>query len=94
MSTKSSGSTGMNGHPIRGSYDHSAEYDPFQSAANQMQELLFGANAASSSGSSSSSALIKPSTNSAFQKYVPSTADINTKMNAKAAPVSSMLFSR
>jgi hypothetical protein len=69
---------------IRGSYDHSSEYDPFQSAANQMQELLFG-----------STSLIKPSSNSAFQKYVPSTADINSKMNAKPAPpaAASSMFS-
>ena len=60
----------------RGSYDHSAEYDPYQSAADQMQELLFGA----------SPSLIKPSSNSAFQKYVPSTSDINTKMNACKQP--------
>ena len=59
----------------RGSYDHSAEYDPYQSAADQMQELLFGA-----------TSLIKPSSNSAFQKYVPSTSDINTKMNACKQP--------
>ena len=60
----------------RGSYDHSSEYDPYQSAADQMQELLFGA----------SPSLIKPSSNSAFQKYVPSTSDINTKMNACKQP--------
>ncbi len=29
---------------------------------------------------------IRPSTNSAFEKYVPSTADINTKMNAAVSP--------
>ena len=67
----------------RGSYDHSAEYDPYQSAADQMQELLFGA----------SPSLIKPSSNSAFQKYVPSTSDINTKMNACKQPAGGNMFS-
>ena len=67
---------------IRGSYDHSQEYDPYQSAAKQMQELLFGIT--SSNNSSSAAANLRPSTNSAFQKYipgndVPSTADINNK---------------
>ena len=68
----------------RGSYDHSAEYDPYQSAADQMQELLFGA---------TSTSLIKPSSNSAFQKYVPSTSDINTKMNACKQPAGTMFSS-
>ena len=67
---------------IRGSYDHSQEYDPYQSAAKQMQELLFGIT--SSNASSTAAANLRPSTNSAFQKYipgndVPSTADINNK---------------
>ena len=68
----------------RGSYDHSAEYDPYQSAADQMQELLFGA---------ATLPLIKPSSNSAFQKYVPSTSDINTKMNACKQPGAAMFSS-
>ena len=67
---------------IRGSYDHSQEYDPYQSAAKQMQELLFGITSANAS--SSAAANLRPSTNSAFQKYipgndVPSTADIMNK---------------
>ena len=67
---------------IRGSYDHSQEYDPYQSAAKQMQELLFGIT--SSNAASSAAANLRPSTNSAFQKYIPgndipSTADINNK---------------
>ena len=71
-----------NGTIIRGSYDHSQEYDPYQSAAKQMQELLFGIT--SSNASSAAAANLRPSTNSAFQKYipgndVPSTADINNK---------------
>lgn len=65
--------------PLRGNYDHSSEYDPYQSAAKQMQELLFGSN---NSGYSDS---LKPSTNSAFEKYIPSTADINTKLNSKSS---------
>ncbi len=36
----------------------------------------------SSSSSSSVDPLLRPSSNSAFEKYIPSTADINTKMNA------------
>ena len=73
------------GMTIRGSYDHSQEYDPYQSAAKQMQELLFGNSvSASSSASNAAAAHLRPSTNSAFQKYVPgndipSTADINSK---------------
>ena len=68
-----------------GSYDHAAEYDPYQSAAKQMQELLFGSSSSENKDitSTSPSANLRPSTNSAFVKYVPSTADINTKMNAK-----------
>ena len=70
---------------IRGSYDHSHEYDPYQSAAKQMQELLFGITA--SNASSSATANLRPSSNSAFQKYipgndVPSTADINNKFGS------------
>lgn len=42
-----------------------------------MQELLFGSNSSGGGGGS-----IKPSSNSAFVKYIPSTSDINTKMNA------------
>ena len=87
-----------------GSYDHSAEYDPYQSAARQMQELLFGSNGSAAAaappggGSSNNNAAssnsgndtgnsgdLRPSTNSAFQKYVPSTSDINTKMNSKTS---------
>ena len=68
---------------IRGSYDHSQEYDPYQSAAKQMQELLFGITSSNTS-SSTAAANLRPSSNSAFQKYipgndVPSTADINNK---------------
>ena len=71
-----------------GSYDHSQEYDPYQSAAKQMQELLFGIT--SSNAASSTTANLRPSTNSAFQKYipgndVPSTADINNKFGGAGA---------
>ena len=101
---------------ISGSYDHSQEYDPYQSAARQMQELLFGTSFLNSSGSggkasladnktaeadskgggvstggggggggSSSPPSLKPSTNSAFQKYVPanvpSTAEITSRLS-------------
>ena len=79
-----------------GSYDHSAEYDPYQSAARQMQELLFGSGGGGASGGGQSAGgnqqsaggndnHLRPSTNSAFEKYVPSTADINTKMNSKTS---------
>ena len=65
---------------ISGSYDHSQEYDPYQSAAKQMQELLFGTSYMSTSSD------LRPSTNSAFQKYipadVPSTADINNRLGS------------
>ena len=77
---------------LGGSYDHSTEYDPYQSAARQMQELLFGSTPSTNPGSSDNPGdsspgndLLKPSSNSAFEKYVPSTADINTKMNAKSS---------
>ena len=68
---------------IRGSYDHSQEYDPYQSAAKQMQELLFGITSSNTS-SSAAAANLRPSTNSAFQKYIPgndipSTAELNNK---------------
>jgi hypothetical protein len=63
-----------------GSYDHSAQYDPYQSAARQMQELLFG----NVGAPPAPDANLRPSTNSAFEKYVPSTADINAKLNAKS----------
>ena len=101
---------------ISGSYDHSQEYDPYQSAARQMQELLFGTsflNSSSGSGGKASQAdnnktaeadakvggvsaggggggsnsppSLKPSTNSAFQKYVPanvpSTAEITSRLS-------------
>jgi len=95
---------------ISGSYDHSQEYDPYQSAARQMQELLFGSSfvpppdspePAATAGSHrqqtqrssspppppapTSAAHLRPSTNSAFQKYVPanvpSTADINLRLS-------------
>ena len=88
-----------------GLYDHShsQEYDPYQSAARQMQELLFG----TSSGTTKSSgggerrgggggsgedpnANLRPSTNSAFQKYIPaanipSTADIMNKLSSSTS---------
>ena len=69
---------------IRGSYDHSQEYDPYQSAAKQMQELLFGITSANSS-SSAAAANLRPSSNSAFQKYIPgndipSTAELMNKV--------------
>ena len=77
---------------IRGSYDHSQEYDPYQSAAKQMQELLFGIT--SSNASSTAAANLRPSTNSAFQKYipgndVPSTADINNKFGGGSSMLGS-----
>ena len=69
---------------LGGHYDHShnQEYDPYQSAARQMQELLFGNN--KNDGAADNNANLRPSHNSAFQKYVPSanvpsTADINNK---------------
>ncbi|XP_059081605.1 uncharacterized protein LOC131879334 [Tigriopus californicus] len=65
-----------------GTYDHSKQYDPYQSAAKQMQELLFGSPIPPNQGSANSAFdNLRPSTNSAFQKYIPSTADINTKLN-------------
>jgi hypothetical protein len=78
-----------------GSYDHSQEYDPYQSAARQMQELLFGSstgasksdtagNSSNKASSKESAPVVRPSTNSAFEKYVPSTSDINDKLNAKS----------
>ena len=81
-----------NGTIIRGSYDHSQEYDPYQSAAKQMQELLFGIT--SSNASSTAAANLRPSTNSAFQKYipgndVPSTADINNKFGGGSSMLGS-----
>ena len=73
---------------LGGHYDHSQEYDqrtydPYQSAARQMQELLFGNNK-NDSAAADNNANLRPSHNSAFQKYVPSanvpsTADINNK---------------
>eukprot|EP00096_Caligus_rogercresseyi_P008071 TRINITY_DN2638_c0_g1_i3.p1 TRINITY_DN2638_c0_g1~~TRINITY_DN2638_c0_g1_i3.p1 ORF type:complete len:157 (-),score=42.58 TRINITY_DN2638_c0_g1_i3:251-721(-) len=51
------------GIEMNGDYDHIVEYDPYQLAANQMNELLFGGGDRSSH--------LKPSSNSAFQKYVP-----------------------
>ena len=38
---------------LSGSYDHSQEYDPYQSAARQMQELLFGTSFLPASSSTS-----------------------------------------
>ena len=105
-------------------YDHkkSQEYDPYQSAARQMQDLLFGTSSGKkkhtleigliltrsklswfydysffSSGTAKTSgrkgsgddpiANLRPSTNSAFQKYIPSaniptTADIMSKLSS------------
>ena len=56
-----------------------------------MQELLFGIT--SSNAASSTTANLRPSTNSAFQKYipgndVPSTADINNKFGGAGASTS------
>jgi len=80
-----------------GLYDHShsQEYDPYQSAARQMQELLFGASSGTTKNSTGSrkgsgedpNANLRPSTNSAFQKYIPaanipSTADIMSKLSS------------
>eukprot|EP00090_Calanus_glacialis_P046676 TRINITY_DN9282_c0_g1_i1.p1 TRINITY_DN9282_c0_g1~~TRINITY_DN9282_c0_g1_i1.p1 ORF type:complete len:677 (+),score=131.32 TRINITY_DN9282_c0_g1_i1:45-2075(+) len=57
---------------LEGEYDHSKEYDPFQTAERQMQELLFG----TSSGSSSYAPVqkpqpVRPSATSAFSAYIP-----------------------
>ena len=75
-----------------GHYDHSQEYDPYQSAARQMQELLFGSSGSKASNNNpdeNTPANLRPSTNSAFQKYipsanVPSTADIMSKLSSSS----------
>lgn len=87
-------SSSSSGELISGPYDHSQEYDPYQSAARQMQELLFGTS--SVNNKDSSSANLRPSTNSAFQKYVPSsnvptTADINSKFGSARARLESYM---
>ena len=81
---------------MSGHYDHSQEYDPYQSAARQMQELLFG-----TKNSHNNPDDLKTSTNSAFQKYipaanVPSTAELNNKLNLspKRNPVNNSWSSR
>ena len=81
QTSRSSSRLGLKGH-----YDHSQEYDPYESAALQMQELLFGSSKSSTNTGTEDSNL-KPSSNSAFQKYVPasnipSTADINNKLSS------------
>ena len=50
--TGSSGTTNATSG-LSGSYDHSQEYDPYQSAARQMQELLFGTSFLPASSSTS-----------------------------------------
>ncbi len=44
-------SSSSNFPTLSGTYDHSAEYDPYQSAARQMQELLFGSGGGGGGGS-------------------------------------------
>ena len=78
---------------LGGHYDHSQaqEYDPYQSAAKQMQELLFGSSSSGGSNSKNNNQDdLKPSSNSAFQKYVPaanvpSTAELNSKLSSSAS---------
>ena len=82
QTSRSSSRLGRPQSGLKGHYDHSQEYDPYESAAMQMQELLFG----STKSSNAEDSKIKPSSNSAFQKYVPasnipSTADINNKLS-------------
>ena len=81
---------------LGGHYDHfqSQEYDPYQSAARQMQELLFGSSSNKNNNADDNNANLRPSHNSAFQKYVPaanipSTADINNKLSKDLTPKSS-----
>ena len=92
QTSRSSSRLGLKGH-----YDHSQEYDPYQSAALQMQELLFGSSKSSSNTTSgnnnSNTENLKPSSNSAFQKYIPasnipSTADINNKLSSSSSRTS------
>ena len=75
-----------------GHYDHSQtqEYDPYQSAAKQMQELLFGSTNKNSTSTSANDDSLKPSSNSAFQKYVPaanvpSTAELMSKLTSSGS---------
>ena len=48
---EASSSSSSNFPTLSGTYDHSAEYDPYQSAARQMQELLFGSGGGGGGGS-------------------------------------------
>merc|ERR1711953_174685 len=45
---------------LEGEYDHSKEYDPFQTAERQMQELLFGTSSQNSNSSTSNYSVQKP----------------------------------
>ena len=54
---------------LGGDYDHSKEYDPFETAERQMQELLFGSSALPSAQPGSTST--KPIRNQAVQKPQP-----------------------
>jgi hypothetical protein len=54
---------------LGGHYDHmhSQEYDPYESAQRQMQELLFGTVNNHSNNDNNNTANLRPSSNSAFQ---------------------------
>jgi len=56
---------------LEGEYDHSKEYDPFQTAERQMQELLFGTSSSGSSYSVQKPQPVRPSATSAFSAYIP-----------------------
>eukprot|EP00092_Neocalanus_flemingeri_P003451 GFUD01003700.1.p1 GENE.GFUD01003700.1~~GFUD01003700.1.p1 ORF type:complete len:675 (-),score=150.66 GFUD01003700.1:636-2660(-) len=56
---------------LEGEYDHSKEYDPFQTAERQMQELLFGTSPGTSTYSVQKPQPVRPSATSAFSAYIP-----------------------
>jgi len=57
---------------LEGEYDHSKEYDPFQTAERQMQELLFGTSTSTSSYAPVQKPQpVRPSATSAFSAYIP-----------------------
>lgn len=81
---------------LEGEYDHSKEYDPFQTAERQMQELLFGTSAPQKSSTSAASGLsntssavkkpqaVRPVIGSAFTAYVPGKA--GSGANTRGSP--------
>ena len=86
---------------LEGAYDHSKEYDPFETAERQMQELLFGPSttSATTTAAASSRAVqkpqpVRPSSTSAFSAYVPARPTQSYGSSSPDSPTRSFSYTK